>query len=1289
MIAVPKIGLPSDAQLQERNSLDPPELGTWSVLQEETPPDPPPVPTNGSAVWNASAGDLELSWTGSDEASTYQVRISAAEYTVRNIRRESYEIRASVILGLQYSQTALVRACDDRNTCSDDLEIEFLPPIPAPDNFRVAGSRSTEIDLAWDAVEHRAGYEHDYKESSSTRWLSVDLSTRLTSRTVTGLACGTRYDFRMRTAGGSGTPYSPQWGPWSDIASGSTAACDPTNEFPPLDSPTAEAAADGGSIDVAFRLPSAEFKYLLTLYRSADGKSYSPHLTPVELDYGDASPHTFSGLVPSAGGWYQARLKACRDDERTDCGAPAYSNVVTLPEPTTNRPPAFDRTSYSFTVALSATTGTVASYSLNDASRFAISSSGEISVGASLTGLAGTSVTLTVTATDDDGATASVEIEIRVTAGSLPPADAPGSLVLNHPGDTFIVVEWHASAHAAEYAIEMLRSGAWERTEGITDEYHVFERLTPGTEYRFRVQAKGDGVNRSAEEWSAWSQTLVTSTTGTAPPPGPPTRVGLIVRDGQLEVDWNPPESDGGSSVSGHQFRYRIRGMQAWTETAGYATASSRNRRSASDSVDLAQRVINGLSNGTEYDVEVHVKNSNGYGPWTEQQEVYAAPAAATIAITSVGDTSLEVGGSTELSVRAENVSTVVDYTVRLSTSGTGGDAGVLKFNSCGTNAADSIDFPIGTDTSALTISGALSVYGCAEGGDDLTATLIGGGGDSPSAVRAISVGPAAIPTPTFASDPEFAADGVTVDTEFSLPRDGFHYRLTLYRYISDQRREVVERHNPVFGDSEHAFFIGRDPDTTQRYFVGLKACQDESPNDARCSDEALSGYAQATSVAEVTIGNPASVSVEGGRSTTFSVDVDNLAPSQTYTLQVHTDAGAILKFDGCGDDGEDPKAFDEVTSVSGIDRSGIVVFACVSENASDEIYATLSVDGVEIDRSGNETVNTAPIPIPQNLRASGDSRNHETGRAEIKWVTVAGSSYGYQINYGEECFPEYTEVIGTDANGDPVVRVRARGEICDNTASSWNPVETQTDSGHILSSMTISKVYRVQVRRSFNGVASEWSDPVFVYPSDSSPSGTVATTPFFGYWPNHSYTYIICTDTIPSTDPNEIADYQDEIEIGIQTWEETVRWEWSTSNMVNVERDTATPCAEVYPVFNQNELRFVESVSVLCAEWANPGTKACMRSPTMTNPTTTRISTADLYFVSDYSWDPSEHLTNTNCSRMRAWAVHESGHSFGLGTITTHPNVNTSIMQSPVPETYCQPQPYDIVAMMALYQTR
>ena len=482
----------------------------------------------------------------------------------------------------------------------------------------------------------------------------------------------------MRTAGGSGTPYAPQWGPWSDVASGSTAACVPTNEFPPLDSPTAEAAADGGSIDVAFRLPSAEFEYLLTLYRSADGKSYSPHLTPVELDYGDASPHTFDGLVPSAGGWYQARLKACRDDDRTDCGEPAYSNIVTLPEPTTNRPPAFDRTSYSFTAAPSATVGTsvgtaaatdedgtVASYSLDDASRFAISSSGEISVGASLTGLAGTSVTLTVTATDDDGATASVEIEIRVTAGSLPPADAPGSLVLNHPGDTFIVVEWHASAHAAEYAIEMLRSGAWERTEGITDEYHVFEHLSPGTEYRFRVQAKGDGVNRNAEEWSAWSQTLVTSTTGTAPN-SPPT---FDQTSYDLNVRIDAPSGHAVGTVSAtdpgpdDELRYRISGTTYFEIDA--------------NSGEITTSGLLLTLTSTSYDMTVYVSDS--VNPEVSVPvTVTLDPSPITLTMNGL-DAEIDIGEVDVFAVVAENLVPGTSYVMEASTNA----VGQVGFDTC------------------------------------------------------------------------------------------------------------------------------------------------------------------------------------------------------------------------------------------------------------------------------------------------------------------------------------------------------------------------------------------------------------------------------------------------------------------------------------------------------------------------------------------------------------------------------------------------------------------------------
>ncbi len=77
MIVVPKIGIPYDVQVQARNSLDPPELGTWSVSQEETPvastlpaAAAPATPTKTAA----NSSSIVISWTAVTGAAKYRVR---------------------------------------------------------------------------------------------------------------------------------------------------------------------------------------------------------------------------------------------------------------------------------------------------------------------------------------------------------------------------------------------------------------------------------------------------------------------------------------------------------------------------------------------------------------------------------------------------------------------------------------------------------------------------------------------------------------------------------------------------------------------------------------------------------------------------------------------------------------------------------------------------------------------------------------------------------------------------------------------------------------------------------------------------------------------------------------------------------------------------------------------------------------------------------------------------------------------------------------------------------------
>lgn len=62
-----------------------------------------------------------------------------------------------------------------------------------------------------------------------------------------------------------------------------------------------------------------------------------------------------------------------------------------------------------------------------------------------------------------------------------------------------------------------------------------------------------------------------------------------------------------------------------------------------------------------------------------------------------------------------------------------------------------------------------------------------------------------------------------------------------------------------------------------------------------------------------------------------------------------------------------------------------------------------------------------------------------------------------------------------------------------------------------------------------------------------------------------------------------------------------------------------------------------------------------------------------------------------TSCTRLHELVTHEAGHTFGIGTFPNrHPiNIDHSIMSYGDPDRDCEPQAYDIVSLMVLYQSR
>ena len=82
---------------------------------------------------------------------------------------------------------------------------------------------------------------------------------------------------------------------------------------------------------------------------------------------------------------------------------------------------------------------------------------------------------------------------------------------------------------------------------------------------------------------------------------------------GSLDVEWSTPNSDGGSSVTHYDIRYRIRGTSAWSQIDGRIGNSF---------------TIWSLQLGTAYQASVRAANNNGDGPWSATAEGTTAATA-------------------------------------------------------------------------------------------------------------------------------------------------------------------------------------------------------------------------------------------------------------------------------------------------------------------------------------------------------------------------------------------------------------------------------------------------------------------------------------------------------------------------------------------------------------------------------------------------------------------------------------------------------------------------------------
>ncbi len=372
---------------------------------------------------------------------------------------------------------------------------------------------------------------------------------------------------------------------------------------------------------------------------------------------------------------------------------------------------------------------------------------------------------------------------------------------------------------------------------------------------------------------------------------------------------------------------------------------------------------------------------------------------------------------------------------------------------------------------------------------------------------------------------------------------------------------------------------------------------------------------------------------------------------------------------------------------------------------------------------SGTGSTDAGPMPppdAPTGLRANGHLDSD--GNVKLRWDAVDGAT-GYNVRYAEEvCMqtdidyddngtnevlcdlgspPLWTTIMEQDITTEELT---INGATVLETSLNFTPPDPIRNpvifnTLNILAFPSVPwPLYRVEVR-AVVADSSEWSDFVLVFPT-AEPPGVDAR--FATYHQNdhvdatngsHEYGYTICKGTITTEvawgwstdvqgelvrDDDTVTAIAADIEAAIEKWETVVRWVTSGANIVSTTATVSETCPEddaVQFIPDGEVEEFCTRSDALGCQPPNTFSMFLRHNPEM------RESSGKIELT---SWD----AMSNGCSYLHKIVMHEAGHVFGLA----HPQTPQAAMfrsTSGWQDSFCEPQIYDILAMMANYQSR
>lgn len=333
---------------------------------------------------------------------------------------------------------------------------------------------------------------------------------------------------------------------------------------------------------------------------------------------------------------------------------------------------------------------------------------------------------------------------IEVVAGR---PNAPSTAPVVVPANGSLVVTWPAVADVAGIDVthyKVRAVGPSTVTSSALSESSAqcaitctttLSPLTNGASYTVSVTA---GVGTGSTDFGLYGQETV-SVPRTVP--GSPLNLTTDRGDGYLDVSWDPPTSDGGSSITGYELTVTGNG-ETVVRTVSASTVSTS---------------VTGLTNGVTYSISVVAQNAAGtsLAPLTGTQKVFTVPSAPVV--TSIGPSTStlsttrkesdgEIATLTFASATYLNQGDVVDVS-GLGTSFDQTDVVVLAVTTTSpfTISYASVDDTVVADTVAVGVVRLAGIYlewnSSGDGGDSITSYNIAVSDGATSAVYQVSSG--------------------------------------------------------------------------------------------------------------------------------------------------------------------------------------------------------------------------------------------------------------------------------------------------------------------------------------------------------------------------------------------------------------------------------------------------------------------------------------------------------------------------------------------------------------------